>query len=99
MTENCVTLKNVVKGPRKSFTFLRILHFVAISKDYSGLWSNTSCFTKTQSSGRAVFQFLASLPVITDRVCMEAIFHEKVHFAVDFFLPVNLQMFNLIHND
>ena len=30
---------------------------------------------------------------------MEAIFHEKVHFSVDFFLPVNLQMFNLIHND
>ena len=30
---------------------------------------------------------------------MEAIFHEKVHFSVDLFLSVNLQMFDLIHND
>lgn len=30
---------------------------------------------------------------------MEAIFHEKVHFSVDFFLSVNLKMFDLIHND
>ena len=32
MTENCATFKNVDKELRKSFTFLRILHFVAIRK-------------------------------------------------------------------
>lgn len=60
-------------------------------KDYSGLWSNTFASLSPSLPAARFFSFIAGDQDHWSRL-MEAIFHEKVNFSVDFFLLVNLQM-------